>query len=111
MVVRKRPSKQPPKSPPARKPDPKPWLPAEWDLPDVVSMQACVEGTADEDQQKRAMKWIIEKASGVYEQSFYPGGEEGRRDTDFAEGRRYVGNAIVKLLHLNVSALRRKDNG
>ena len=29
----------------------------------------------------------------------YRPGEEGRRDTDFAEGKRFVGRELFKLLH------------
>lgn len=87
-----------------------PWKPVGYDLPDIVALQALQQGTADAEQQKRALKWIVEVASGRDEQSFYPGGEDGRRNTDFAEGRRFVGNSIVKMLRLNPMHFRRKDN-
>ena len=76
-----------------------PHIPAEYELADVVSVQACVEGRADEIQQRRAMDWIINQASGMYEFQFYP----SDRDTAFALGRGFVGQQIVKLTKLNAS--------
>ena len=89
---------------------PQPWKPAGYELADAAAIQALMRGDASAEQQRRAMKWIIEKAAGTYDQSFYPGGDDGRRNTDFAEGRRFVGNSIVKLSKVNVSSLRRKES-
>lgn len=66
-------------------------------------------GDATKDQQQRALKFVIESLAGTYEVSYRPGAE-GARDTDFAEGRRFVGLQIVKMLKLNLSALRRDNN-
>jgi hypothetical protein len=82
-----------------------PWTPAGYDVIDVQAIQALVRGDATSDQQQRALRWIVEQAAGTYDQSFWPGGEDGRRNTDFSEGRRFVGNQIVKLTKLNVSSL------
>jgi len=82
-----------------------PWTPPGYDVVDVQAIQALVRGDATADQQQRALRWIIEQAAGTYDQSFWPGGEDGRRNTDFAEGRRFVGNQIVKLTKLSVSSL------
>ena len=86
------------------------WIPAPWELADASAIQAMANGTANPEQQKRALKWIIEAAAGTYEMSYRPGGEDGRRDTDFAEGRRMVGNQIVKLIKANLAAMRRKES-
>ena len=85
-----------------------PWLPVPYDLADAGSLQALARGDASPDAQKRALKWIIEKAAATYEPSYRPG-EEGERDSAFAEGRRHVGLNIVKLLKLNLQAMR-NDN-
>lgn len=82
-----------------------PWLPPKYDLADIGALQALAKGEAPPDAQQRALKWIIEKAAGTYEPSYRPG-EEGERDTAFAEGRRHVGLQIVKLLKLNLQAMR-----
>ena len=87
----------------------KSWVPAEWELADASAIQAMAHGVASPEQQQRALKWIIEAAAGTYEMSYRPGGEDGRRDTDFAEGRRMVGNQIVKLVNVNLAAMRRKE--
>jgi hypothetical protein len=87
-----------------------PWSPAEYDLADAGAIQALIRGDASPEQQQRAVKWIIESAAGTYDQTYWPGGEEGRRNTDFAEGKRFVGNSIVKLSKLNLSSLRGKGN-
>jgi hypothetical protein len=82
-----------------------PWSPAKYEPADVSAIQALVNGEATPDQQQRAIKWIIESACGTYDQSYWPGGEEGHRNTDFAEGKRFVGNSIVKMTRLNPSSL------
>ncbi len=82
-----------------------PWEPVQYEPADVAALQAMLRGEADVHQQQRALKWVIEQAAGTYDQSFWPGGEDGRRNSDFAEGRRFVGNTIVKMMRLNVQAL------
>lgn len=86
-----------------------PWSPVNYEIADVAAVQALVSGTATPEQQQRALKWIIEVAAGTYDMSFYPGAEDGRRNTDFAEGRRFVGNTVVKMTRLNLMALRKND--
>lgn len=93
-----------------------PWKPVKYDLADITAFQALAGGTANEDQQKRAVRLIIEDLSGTYDLSFRPG-PEGRRDTDFAEGRRYVGLQLVKWIKLDRRVLNpdismeQKENG
>lgn len=91
-----------------RKPKPRgPWDVPEFDIADAVAIKALQNGTAEPHQQQRALKWIIEAAAGTYDQTFYPGGEDGRRSTDFAEGRRSVGLRIVHLANASLEKLRR----
>ena len=78
----------------------------QYELADVVAIQALARGDADEHQQKRALKWIIENAAAMYEFSYYP----TDRDTNFGLGRVFVGQVIVGILKLNAAALRRKEN-
>jgi hypothetical protein len=85
-----------------------PWKAIPYELADADAIQALMRGDADKGKQQRALKFIIENICGTYDVSFRPGGEEGRRDTDFAEGRRFTGLQIVKFLKLNLSALRRE---
>lgn len=85
--------------------DREPWMPVEFDKADANALQALERGEADADQQKRALWWVINKACMNYDQTFYPGGDEGRRLSDFAQGRRFVGLSIVKLLKLALSRM------
>lgn len=96
---------------PKRKPDRQvlaeraPWKPVPYEKADVAAIQALLRGEANEHQQKRALKWLIEQAAGTYDMAYRPG-DEGRRDTDFALGRAFVGQQVVKLTRLNLSRLK-----
>ena len=85
---------------------PKPWLPAAYDIADVAAVQALQRGDATPDQMQRALRWIIETCAGTYDMSFRPG-DGGSRETDFAEGKRHVGNQIIKLSKINTAILRK----
>jgi hypothetical protein len=76
-----------------------PWQPAEYDPADMAAMKALRDGTATADQQGRALQWIIQDCCETYGMSFHPGAD-GDRDTVFAEGKRFVGLQIVKLLNM-----------
>lgn len=84
-----------------------PWAPPAYELADSTAIKALADGTANPEQQQRALRWIIENACGTYELSYRPTSD---RDTCLAEGRRFVGLQIVKMLKLNTSALK-KDKG
>ena len=87
-----------------------PWKPAPYEPAVAAAVQALAAGAASSDQQKRALKWIIEVCSRTYDLSFRPG-EEGRRDTDFAEGRRSVGLQLVMLVNLKIGMITTKGEG
>jgi hypothetical protein len=73
------------------------WRPADYEDADIYAIRALAAGNANESQQKRALDWIINKAAMTYDQPFRPGGLEGARETDFAAGRMFVGQQVVKL--------------
>jgi hypothetical protein len=105
------PSKRPPRAlSEAEKLKQKPWYPRDYALADVMAVKALAMGTASADQQRRAISYIIEKLCGTYDMSYRPGGDDGRRDTDFAEGQRFVGNQIVKFVNMNVADLQRMES-
>ncbi len=81
-----------------------PHLRCDWDVPVVAAVQALSRGEATPEQQKGALNFIINQAAATYGQSYQ---ETGDRDTTFAEGRRFVGLQLVKLLHLSTNALRK----
>ena len=92
---------------PSKPPAGAPYAPAPYELADVHALKALA---GDEDvpahQARRALNWIIHSACGTYDQSYRPG-EDGDRDTAFAEGRRFVGNQIVKLVNLSPEIMTR----
>jgi len=79
-----------------------PWLPVPYEKADVYAIKALAAGTADAEQQKRALRWIIEQAAGTYDLHYRP---DNARDTDFALGRGHVGQQIVKLIKINPAVL------
>lgn len=84
-----------------------PFFNAPWEPADASAIQAIQRGEADAAQQKRALDWIIKIAAGTYNVSFQPGMADA---TAFAEGRRFVGTEIVKLLLVNPSAFTKDQN-
>lgn len=90
----------------SRKSDPpKTRLP--WQLPvaeiphdAVVAIKALADGAADQFQQRTAFAFIRDGLCEVEKMSFWPGGEDGRRATDFAEGKRWVGDQLRRIVRL-----------
>lgn len=80
-----------------------PYAPAEYEPADVSAIQALQRGDASPDLQRRALAFIINDLARTYDLSYRPNSD---RDTAFAEGKRFVGLQIVKLLKLNVEAIR-----
>ena len=85
-----------------------PWLPVEYELRDEAAFQAFARGKADAGQQVHVLKFIVEKICKTYDMSYRPDSE---RDSNFAEGKRYVGNQIVKIVSFNLAALGKKKDG
>jgi hypothetical protein len=83
-----------------------PWVPPEPSLDVSVAIKAVAAGTANEHQQRKAMQWIINDLCGTYDMSYRPDSE---RDTTFAEGKRFVGNQLVKEINISMEILRRKN--
>ena len=83
----------------------KAYNPSDYDAADVSAIQHLERGEASLEMQKRAFKWIITDACGTYDQSYREG---DTHETAFAEGRRFVGNTLIKMLKLNPSKVRSK---
>jgi hypothetical protein len=77
-----------------------PDQPAPFEEADVYAVQALFNGTANDGQQKRAVKWILEEACKVKDLPWVAGGLEGQRATDFANGRKFAGHQVLKMLEL-----------
>lgn len=87
----------------ARKPVTAALAPGDWTPVDAFAVRALAAGNATDVQQRRALDWIIRAAAKTYDASFSPVSD---RETSFAEGRRYVGLQIVKLLNLPVEIIK-----
>jgi hypothetical protein len=81
---------------------PEVFLPPKYEIADIDAIQAVMSGVANEQQQQRAMTWIIYNACGTYELEY----RTEARDHAFASGRRFVGLQIVKMLKLNKAAFK-----
>jgi hypothetical protein len=81
------------------KTDLRPWFPYNWSrqLNAVYALKALQAGEATKDQQQIALDFLIKHLCGTYDMSYIP---DSPRDTDFAEGKRWVGNQMIKLIKL-----------
>lgn len=89
-----------------RHPKNAPYLPPPYDAADAFALKALQAGTANEAQQQRALRWIIETAAATYDLPYRPNQDGGDRDTAFAAGKMFVGQQIVKLLNIKPELLR-----
>jgi len=87
----------------SKRPVVQPWTSIDADDADIGAIKALNAGNANEGQQKRALSFIIHRIAATYDMSFRPG-EDGDRATAFAEGKRYVGNQIIRLTKLPTKA-------
>lgn len=72
-----------------------------WDFPDfserdVRLIQSLHQGTATPEMQRDALAYIINVAAATYDMPYRPG-DSGRRDTDFACGKAFVGQTLVRM--------------
>lgn len=88
--------------PPRPKPRPKSQPSTPWQLPPIdnktiFAIQAVAKGIANEGQQRHAFDYILRALCETDRMTFWPGGEDGRRATDFAEGKRWVGVQLRRI--------------
>lgn len=79
-----------------------PWHPAPWDVATAQAVKALARGDATNDQQRRALDWIIKDAASTYDEPFVPGNPD---ISDYLCGRRSVGLQIVKLLNIDLARI------
>lgn len=79
------------------KPQPWPWHFSPPEDSVIFAIQALAKGIANAGQQQRAYAYILRSLCEIERMSFWPGGEEGRRASDFAEGKRWVGLQLRRL--------------
>lgn len=87
-----------------------PRLPAPYDSSDIAAFKALREGRAEPYQQQLALEWIV-YAAGTYENAFREGGTDGARATDFASGKQWIGQQVVKLLNMPALAREQGEQG
>ena len=75
------------------------WLPKGFNLNKSYSLQALSTGTATPEQQKEALKYIVEDLCSTYGVTFDP--DNVRLDAH-NQGRAYIGHAIVQITKLRL---------
>ena len=80
----------------------KPWKPVKYTNADLSALQCVTAGIATEEQQRHAMKYIIETLGMTYDSVWFP----DNRESDFASGRRFVGLSLVKMIKLKIGVLK-----
>lgn len=90
---------------------PRVFEPAGWEPEIAYALKALALGEASEEQQKAALRWIMFNASDYQSFTYRPDDMGGARDHAFAEGRKFVGQQIAKLVNMpgHVLARMRKD--
>ena len=78
-------------------------FPPSWESADVKAIQSLASGEATPEMQRRALDFMINKVCLTYDLSYRP---ESDRETVFAEGRRFTGLQLVKLLSINLAAIK-----
>lgn len=78
-----------------------PWAPPLADIVDVAAIKAMANGTATEDQQKRALHFILVEVCRVDDEPYCPG-EDGNRNTAYALGKRRVGTYVRSLIYADI---------
>jgi hypothetical protein len=77
-----------------------------WQMPrvadaDIFALQAVAAGEANAAQQQRAFDCVVRILCETDRMTFWPGipgtAEDGRRATDFAEGKRWVGLQLRRI--------------
>lgn len=79
----------------------RPWMPPDHDEAVVYAVRAIATGTASDGQQLlfwRYLNYVAASSDEFQDMSFRPSEHGGERDTCFAEGKRFVGAMIRKLL-------------
>lgn len=76
---------------------------------DAAAIKAVAAGDATPEQQRRAIEAIIGRVACADELSFRADDHGGTRETDFSEGKRYVGLQLRKLISTSLDILTGDD--
>lgn len=80
--------------------DPSPHIAAPLERSVAAAIKALAKGEAMPEQQTLALNWIITECAGTYESVYFP---ESVRQSDFASGKRFVGNQIVGIINMSMA--------
>jgi hypothetical protein len=75
----------------------RPWQMPRLEDADIFAVQAVAQGIANDAQQKRAYDYVVRALCETDRMTFWPGAEDGRRATDFAEGKRWIGLQLRRI--------------
>ena len=89
------------------KKEPGVWIPPGFDLSRSYDLQALYSGTANEAQQKAALKYIVENLASAYSERF---DTENNIFNNYESGRRSVGHAIAQICKLNLAEVKKHLN-
>lgn len=76
---------------------------------DVLAIRMVAQGEATAEQQRRAVEAIIGRIACADELSFRADDHGGTRETDFSEGKRFVGLQLRKLISTPLDILTGED--
>src|SRR3990167_5102625 len=76
------------------------------DIADSYAIQAFMRGEANEAQQKRAARCIVEEICGTYTMTFDP---DSTRQSDFNEGKRHVGRVLVGIANISLGVIQEAE--
>lgn len=77
-----------------------PWIPVEPDAAVVSGLQALRRGDCPPHLQQKVLQWLIDTSRNGG--ALYFPGDAGRRDTDYALGRAFLGEQIVTFLRMKL---------
>lgn len=77
-----------------------PWHPHDYDEDAIFAVRALAAGNANEGQQKTAWQYLmyLTASSDEYQDLSFRPGPDGERATAFAEGKRFIGQQLRKLM-------------
>lgn len=78
-----------------------PYKPVDIEPHHAGAVQALIRGECPPHQQKEFMRWLIQDVCATYDQSY----RVDPYNTAFAEGKRFVGNTLVKVSMIDPKAL------
>lgn len=73
-------------------------------------IQSLNRGDATPEMQREALAYIINVASATYDMPYRPG-TDGQRDTDFACGKAFVGQTLVRMTKILLKSFNQPQKG